>query len=424
MSERISEYELIDELGAGGIGTVYRARDTRTGATVALKVLHPHLAADPDYRHRFELEVHLAMGLESPHIVHVLDYGQDGDRHFLVMEYVEGDSLAQILKGAAQLPPDVALSIAAQVAQALDQADLQGMVHGDVKPGNILIAGDGTAKVSDFGLARALREVTGTQRSLFRATPHYAAPELVSGPPDIRSDIYSLGIVLYQMLAGRVPFEADTPAAITRLHATAQPPPLGIMVAPGVESILDRCLAKDPRDRFQDPGQLLEALRAEALASARPEGAGPPGRVPPLSRSAGHGRWRWLYGGIGVVAVSAAVIAALLVFVVGGGGSDGAAVAPPTATRTPAPPALTSTRDPTAVSTAERSPTISPTPKPAGATPTRPAATATRTPTPKPSTPKPQSPTPTPRLSTPRPSPEPEALGRPPDLRDTSSAAG
>lgn len=419
MSERISDYELVDELGAGGIGTVYRARDTRTGAIVALKLLHPHLARDPDYRHRFELEAQLATGLESPHIVRVLDYGQDSDRHFLVMEYVEGDSLARILKERAQLLPSVALTLAGQTAQALEEAHRRGMVHGDIKPENILVADDGTAKVSDFGLARALREVAGTQRSLFRATPHYAAPELASGLPDIRSDIYSLGIVLYQMLSGRVPFEADTPAAVARLHETAQPPPLGIAVAAGVEAILERCLAKDPDDRYQEPGELVEALRVQAFASARSEGAEPPRRLPPR---AGFGRWRWLYGGIGLAGVSAAVIAALLVFVVGDGGSDGAVGVPPTTTRTPAPPALTSTREATAVSTAERSPTA--TARRATATPTRRPATATATPTATPSTPQPRSPTPTREASTPTPTPEPEAIGRPPDRGSAAAGAG
>lgn len=409
MSERISDYELVDELGAGGIGTVYRARDTRTGATVALKILHPHLARDPDYRHRFELEAQLATRLESPHIVHVLDYGQDGDRHYLVMEYVEGDSLARILKETVRLPRTVALSMAGQAAEALEEAHRRGMVHGDIKPENILVADDGTAKVADFGLARALREVASTQRSLFRATPHYAAPELASGLPDIRSDIYALGIVLYQMLSGRVPFEADSPAAIARLHETAPVPPLGITVAAGVEAILERCLAKDPDDRYQEPGELVEALRVQAFASARSEGTEPPGRLPPHP---GLGRRGWLFGGIGLAGVSAAVIAALLVFVVGDGG-DGAVGAPPTATRTPAPPAPTSTREATAVSTAERSPTA--TASRATATSTRRPTTATATPTARPSTPQSRSPTPT---------PEPEAIGRPPDIGSTATGPG
>jgi hypothetical protein len=181
-------------------------------------------------------------------------------------------------------------------------------------------------------------------------------------------------------------------------------------VAAGVEAILERCLAKDPDDRYQEPGELVEDLRVQAFASARSEGAEPPGRLPPR---AWFGRWRWLFGGIALAGVSAAVIAALLVFAIGDGDSDGAVGSSPTVTRTPAPPTVTSTREATAVSTPERSPTA--TAEPATATPTRRPATATSTPTDR---------TPTPQSRSPTPTPEPEAIGPPPQMGSTATGPG
>jgi serine/threonine protein kinase len=311
-----NRYQVLRELGSGGRGTVYLARDAHTGATVSLKVLHPHLTKALNFPGRFEREARAAMGLESPHVVRILDHGQDGDQHFLVTEYVEGKTLAQLLQERGRLSADEALSITTQVAEALQAAHRAGVTHGDIKPGNVIIAEDGTAKVSDFGIAKALWDLARSQRSLFRATPEYAAPELLQGRADIRSDIYSLGVVLYEMLSGRVPFEADNPMAVMRLHVVAQPPPLRLADPAGVEAILERCLAKNPIARFQEPGELLQALPAQAPAGATPHEEGPPRHVAPARPSAGHGRRKWLYGGLALAGGTLAVVVAVLAFLI------------------------------------------------------------------------------------------------------------
>jgi len=270
MSNAVSHYSLAEKLGSGGMGTVYRARDMRTGQTVALKVLRSELAEDEDYVRRFRREATIVKGLDSPHIVRVLDYGQDGERHYLAMEYVEGETLAQRLRERGRLPTEEARTIATHVALALDAAHQKGIVHRDIKPGNILIASDGTAKVADFGIARDTGSTTITKTGFFLGTVQYSSPEALVGKTDIRSDIYSLGIVLYQMLSGRVPFEAETPLAVMRMHETASPPSLeslGLRVPDDLRGVAERCLAKRPEERYQTPGEMLLALDARARAA-------------------------------------------------------------------------------------------------------------------------------------------------------------
>ena len=226
MPDVISHYRLLNKIGSGGMGTVYRARDTRTGETVSVKVLHQHLAEDPDYIKRFQREARIAQSLDSPRIVRVLEAGRDGDRHFLVMEHVEGKNLAQVIGKEGALPIDRAVDITSQIAEALEVAHRQGVVHRDIKPGNVIVMPGGQVKVADFGVARALGQSTMTATGMMFGTPEYMSPDHLSGTVDIRSDIYSLGVVLYQMLAGTVPFESDTPWAVLDMHRTRVPPPL------------------------------------------------------------------------------------------------------------------------------------------------------------------------------------------------------
>jgi serine/threonine protein kinase len=306
MAERISHYELLDRLGAGGMGTVWRARDTRTRTVVALKVLHQHLASDPEYVKRFEREARIAASLESPYVVRVLEFGRDRQTYFLAMEYVEGQTLAQRIKERGPLPTQDAVTVAVAVASALAAARKLGVVHRDIKPQNIMLARDGGVKVTDFGVARATGQTTMTMAGSFIGTPAYMAPEVVEATAvDVRADIYSLGVVLYEMLAGRVPFDADTPWGMIRQHERQAPPPLAELAPEAPDwlvRVCERCLAKLPNDRFRDPEQLLAGLsvQAEPPAQARPQTGRPPTQI---------GKRSLVLLGVASAAVVAAVVA-------------------------------------------------------------------------------------------------------------------
>jgi serine/threonine protein kinase len=365
MPDTISCYQLQGKLGTGGMGTVYRAKDTRSGQTVAIKLLHPHLASDPEYVRRFKREARIARGLDSPNIVRVLDFGQDGETQYIVMEYVEGQTVGQLVQKQGPLPVDQAVSIATQVAAALDEAHKHRVVHRDIKPQNIIIAPNGLVKVTDFGVARVMGETTMTQHGTFMGTAPYMAPDHIFGGVDTRSDIYSLGIVLYQMLTGAVPFNADTPWATLELHKSASLPPLNGLRAdarPWLVRITNRCLEKRPDRRFQTPGELMSALKAgdlagqaenqeTALLKTRGNGpGGPPPRHAPASTSddgrkppappARTGAWpefrpSYYYAAGAVAAVVVAVVLAFVLLSGNSSGNDSYVVNPPSRTQTP-----------------------------------------------------------------------------------------
>jgi serine/threonine protein kinase len=332
MPDIISCYELQGKLGTGGMGTVYRAKDTRSGQTVAVKLLHPHLASDPEYVRRFKREARIARELNSPNIVRVLDFGQDGDNQYIVMEYVEGQTLGQLIQKQGPLPIAQAVSIASQAAAALDEAHKHSVVHRDIKPQNIIIAPNGVVKVTDFGVARVTGETTMTQHGTFMGTAPYMAPDHIFGGVDTRSDIYSLGIVLYQMLTGAVPFNADTPWATLELHKSASLPPVNGLRAdapPWLVRITNRCLEKRPDRRFQSPGDLMVALqdgdrvgrtKSQETALLAADGQGrPPQRPTPAATPDPWGRRvPFILGGSG--AFAAVFVVALLIFSTGGGG--------------------------------------------------------------------------------------------------------
>jgi len=271
-----SRYLLLAEIGSGGMGTVYRARDVRTSRLVAVKILHHHLARDPAYLERFRREARIALALDSRHIVQVLDFGHEGESHFLVMEHVEGESLRVLLRRSRALASEDALSIAIQIAKALEEAHSKHVIHRDIKPENIMVAEDGTVRVADFGVAKAEDYRSLTITGALLGTVQYMAPEYLRGQSDAASDIYSLGVVLYEMLAGVPPFEAETPWHVMRLHLEAQPPGLtghGSLVEPEVEQVVMRCLAKEPAERFpsafelrRQMEQLLQAMAADMSA--------------------------------------------------------------------------------------------------------------------------------------------------------------
>lgn len=266
-----NRYKLIAELGSGGMAWVYLAEDLVQARQVAVKILYPQHSQELGFVQRFNREAKLSMTLSrsSPqrNIVQVLDYGADRDTHYLVMEYVPGKDLGQLLAEEGPLPLQQALDIARQVALAVDHAAHLEIVHRDIKPSNIMVCPDSTIKVLDFGIARA-RSSPHLTLSGFVGSPHYAAPEQAMGQPvDIRADLYSLGVVLYRMLSGDLPFQGDTPWAVVNQHIHSEPPQLAEQrsdLPAAVLQLVQKALAKRAQDRFQTPGHFVEAIDAVA----------------------------------------------------------------------------------------------------------------------------------------------------------------
>ena len=274
---RLGPYEIQSPLGAGGMGEVYKARDTRLDRTVAIKVLPEHVAADPDLKQRFEREARTVAALNHPHICTLHDIGQQDGTDFLVMEYLDGETLAQRLKKGA-LPLDQALQIAIEIADALDKAHRQRIVHRDLKPGNIMLTKAG-AKLLDFGLAKlkpTVAAVTGestlptqsaglTQQGTILGTLQYMAPERLEGKEaDARTDIFAFRATVYEMVTGQKAFEGKTQASV--IHAImGDGPPQPSRVEPttpaGLDYVVNACLSKDPDDRWQSPRDLLRELK-------------------------------------------------------------------------------------------------------------------------------------------------------------------
>jgi tetratricopeptide (TPR) repeat protein len=258
-----NRYRILRELGSGGMAWVYLAEDINEGRLVAVKVLYPQFGEDLGYIQRFNREAKLASTLSDPHIVRVLDYGATRDVHYLVMEYIEGRDLRDIISEQGNLTWQQALQYLDQLAVALDQAYLHGVVHRDIKPQNLMVTGDGTLKVLDFGIARA-RMLPSLTQSGFVGSPYYISPEQAMGEEvDIRSDIYSAGVVLYEMFSGRVPYDAASPWSIISQHIASEPPRVdlrGAEMPKEAEILLHRMIAKRPEDRFQTPSALREAI--------------------------------------------------------------------------------------------------------------------------------------------------------------------
>jgi serine/threonine-protein kinase len=273
-------YRIDRECGRGGMAHVYRATDTVLGRTVAVKVLNPDFAADPSFVERFRREARAAARLNHPNVVAVFDTGSDGDLHFIVMEFVEGRSLAEVLATDGPPEPARAAAIAEGIADALSFAHANGLVHRDVKPANVMITPAGQVKVMDFGIARLATAHTITQTSTVFGTAAYLAPEQAQGlRVDGRADVYALGVVLYEMLAGRVPFRADSALAVASKHVLEQPePPSAVRpgVPAGLEAVTLRALEKDPGDRYHGAAEMAAALRA---STATATAAGPAGAV-------------------------------------------------------------------------------------------------------------------------------------------------
>jgi serine/threonine-protein kinase len=247
------------------MSVVYRALDHRLNRTVAIKVLRSQYAADESFLRRFEREAQSAGGLSHPNIVNVYDVGRHGDIHYIVMEYIRGPSLKELIRRQGPFSVDGAVFIISQVASALDYAHQRGLIHRDIKPQNILVDREGNAKVVDFGIAKGAQDLNLTEAGTGMGTVHYVSPEQARGEAVTpQSDQYSTGVVLFEMLTKRLPFEADTPVGVAMQHVSTPPPrpsQFNPNVPPEVDAIVLRALAKDPRNRFADGAALAAALR-------------------------------------------------------------------------------------------------------------------------------------------------------------------
>ncbi len=284
-------YQILKRLGVGGMAYVLQARDLNLQREVAIKVLREDLIGDPAFRVSFLQEARAAANLTHPHIVTIFDFGHDNGRYFMVMEYVRGADLKTLLRRRGALPLAEALDLMGQVCAGVGYAHRAGLVHCDLKPQNILVTSDGRAKITDFGIARALSTINPEEHSeVVWGSPQYLSPEQAAGAaPSPASDVYALGVILFEMLTGRLPFEAADPALLMELHQAAPPPPprsLNPDIPPTLEQIILKVLAKEPAARYRTADQLgrvLQTLR-EQIAQGSPvsDDLTPPIPEPPL----------------------------------------------------------------------------------------------------------------------------------------------
>lgn len=277
-------YQLQDPIGRGGMATIYRGHDMRMDRTVAIKVLREVYSTDPKFVTRFQREAKAASSLQHPNIVQVFDYGQSDGNYFIVMEIIDGTDLRRYLRSRGILAIDRAMLITRDVALGLGAAHRRGIVHRDVKPQNVLVGRDGSIKLTDFGIASVYKDINDerlTTTGMTLGTVQYYAPEQAQGEiVSPAADVYALGIVMYEMLTGRTPFDGDTPVAVAMQHiqdAPAPPSQLNPNIPPALEEVILRCLEKVPEMRFRDGSTLARAL--ETLGEEELAGGG----APPIS---------------------------------------------------------------------------------------------------------------------------------------------
>ena len=313
-------YRLKEKLGSGGMADVYLADDLLLEREVAVKVLHPQYAADPAYIQRFRHEAQAAANLNHPNIVNIYDWGNEGDLYYIVMEYVEGRDLKEVLRSEGRILPERAAEITAEVCAALQFAHRHNLVHRDIKPHNIFLTHMGQVKVMDFGIAREGDGSGFTQTGVVMGTPQYISPEQAQGRPvDGRSDIYSLGVVLYEMLTGRVPFDDPNPVTVAYRQVREDPIPPSVIdpeIPPALEAVVMKAMAKNPANRYQT----AQEMKADLLRflEGMPVTATPvlPGASTQVSAPAAEPRrrvpWGWIAAGMAVFLAVLGVVLALL----------------------------------------------------------------------------------------------------------------
>ncbi len=261
-----NRYRIVDKIGVGGMADVYLGEDTLLGRQVAIKVLHANFANDDEFVTRFKREAQAAGKLNHPNIVNMYDVGFDQDLHYIVMEYVDGETLKEYITRHGRLSIDEAVKFTIAIAEGLEHAHTMGIVHCDIKPHNVIITRTGRVKVTDFGIARAMNATnTVMYTNSILGSAHYLSPEQASGKPvDGNTDIYSLGVVLYEMLTGRVPFEGETPIAVALKHVrekVAPPTRYNPSIPPLLEAVVMKALSKNPTDRFDSISDMISDLR-------------------------------------------------------------------------------------------------------------------------------------------------------------------
>jgi tRNA A-37 threonylcarbamoyl transferase component Bud32 len=329
-------YRLEAKLGSGGMSTVYLASDTTLDRSVAVKVMHREMSEQADQLERFRQEARAVAKLSHPNVVAVIDAGEDGGHPYIVFEYVEGETLKQRINRVGALDPQEALAYAIEIARGLTVAHARNMVHRDIKPQNVLIDSEGRAKLTDFGISRQLEQdgMTATGRVL--GTTDYVAPEQAMGRAvDQRSDVYSLGVVLYEMLVGQVPFHADSQVGVAMKHVNEELPDVQQRrpeLSAAAAMVVERATAKDPDQRYQQVGDLIDdlatALEVEAAraGSTTGEATSVLEAVPPAERKlpGGRGRGSWLAVALLILAAGAVLLAVQLIGSGNGPGGGGA----------------------------------------------------------------------------------------------------
>jgi len=258
-------YEIIEELGKGGMGRVYKVYDKKIKEVVALKLIRPEISADENTIERFNNELRLARKISHRHVCRMYDLGEKGPSHFITMEYVPGEDLKRFIKRSGQLTVGKAVSITRQICEGLEEAHHLGIIHRDLKPQNIMIDGDGNTRIMDFGIARFLEGEGMTTQGVMIGTPDYMAPEQAElEGVDQRSDIYALGVILFEMVTGKVPFEGKTPLSVAMKHKTQAPPDprdFNVQVTEDLSRVIHTCLEKEKSQRYQNVEDLLADLK-------------------------------------------------------------------------------------------------------------------------------------------------------------------
>jgi eukaryotic-like serine/threonine-protein kinase len=308
VGDKIDEFELKELLARSGMASIFKAVDTTSGRAVAIKIPHPHLEGDVVFFERFRREEKVGQRLDHPSIVKVYQ-PKEKSHTYMAMELVDGRSLRAKMHQERQIPVEGALQIARAVTEALVYMHAQGIIHRDIKPENILLVGDQGIKILDFGIAldESARRLTWAGLSTTLGTPDYMAPEQVGGRRgDARTDVYSVGMLLYEMLTGEVPFSGSNPQAIMRAKTNDDPKPPSYFlpaIDPAIEVLIMRALARDPRQRFQTAEELLEALRDPAAAATRD-----PEATRERARHLGLRRFAFPLGVVALIAALAALV--------------------------------------------------------------------------------------------------------------------